>query len=86
MTTTMPNPMEMLLKLFSGVQTQASSLKPMDDTTLYKIETATNLYNGRIVHEDGVAILFMTCHGKSVKILKENVKSIVIVNNQNWIN
>jgi hypothetical protein len=86
MTTTMPNPMEMLLKLFSGVQTQTSSEKPIHDTTLYKIETATNSYNGRIVHDDGVAILFMTSHGKSVKILKENVKSIVIVNNQNWIN
>lgn len=79
----MPNPMEMLLKLFSGVQTQASSLKPMDDTTLYKIETATSLYNGRIVHQDSVAIALMTTGGKSVKILKENMKSIVIVNNQN---
>lgn len=83
MTTTMPNPMEMLLKLFSGVQTQASSLKPMDDTTLYKIETATSLYNGRIVHQDSVAIALMTTGGKSVKILKENMKSIVIVNNKN---
>lgn len=79
----MPNPMEMLLKLFSGVQTQASSLKPMDDTTLYKIETATSLYNGRIVHQDSVAIALMTTGGKSVKILKENMKSIVIVNNKN---
>ena len=83
MTTTMPNPMEMLLKLFSGVQTQASLLKPMNDTTLYKIETATSLYNGRIVHQDSVAIALMTTGGKSVKILKENMKSIVIVNNKN---
>jgi hypothetical protein len=83
MTTTMPNPMEMLLKLFSGVQTQSSSLKPMNDTTLYEIETATNLYNGRIVHQDSVAIALMTTAGKSVKILKENMKSIVIVNNKN---
>lgn len=75
--------MEMLLKLFSGVQTQAYSSKPMDDTTLYKIETATSLYNGRIVHQDSVAIALMTTAGKSVKILKENMKSIVIVNNKN---
>lgn len=78
MTTAMPKPLEMLFKLFSGVQTQAPSEKAMDDTTLYKIETATNLYNGRIMYQDSSAIVLMTTAGKSVKILKENVKRITI--------
>lgn len=83
MVDTMPNPMEVLLKLFSGVQTQAQSEKAMDDTTLYKIETQTNLYHGRIVNQDNVAIVFLTTQGKSVKILKENVRSIIIDKNKN---
>lgn len=83
MTTTMPNPMEILLKLFSGVQTQARSEKAMDDTTLYKIETQINLYHGRIVNQDNVAIILLTNQGKSVKILKENVRSITIEKNRN---
>lgn len=83
MTTAMPKPLERLLKLFSGAQTQAPTERAMDDTTLYKIETQTNQYHGRIVNQDNVAIILLTNQGKSVKILKENVRSITIDKNKN---
>lgn len=54
-------------------------IKPMNDSTLYRIETQSNLYHGRIIHQDGKVIMLVNDAGKSVKILKENVKNISIV-------
>jgi len=65
-----------LLKLFNPF---AKTSKPMEDHTLYQITTNSHNYCGCIVHQDSVVIKLQSKEGKPVKILKENVRSIVVL-------
>ncbi|MFM9838181.1 MAG: hypothetical protein ACKVOQ_07950 [Cyclobacteriaceae bacterium] len=68
-----------LLKLFTPFTKTSPRNKLMEDTTLYQIITLTNSYCGRIAHQDEVMIKLQSKEGKPVKILKQNIKSIVIL-------
>lgn len=67
-----------LLKLFNPFA-KTSIPKPMEDHTLYQIITQSHHYCGCIVHQDAVVIKLQSKDGKPVKILKENIKSIVVL-------
>jgi hypothetical protein len=68
-----------LLKLFIPFTKTSSSLKPMEDHTPYRITTQNHNYRGQVVHQDGMVIKLRRIEGKPVKILKENIKSIVVL-------
>ena len=67
-----------VIKLFNPFA-KSSSLKPMEDHTLYQIITLSHNYCGCIVHQDEVMIKLQSKEGKPVKILKENIRSIVVL-------
>jgi hypothetical protein len=68
-----------LLKLFNPFAKTSTNLKPLEDHTLYQIITLSHNYCGCIVHQDGVVIKLQSKEGKPVKILKENIRSIVVL-------
>jgi hypothetical protein len=68
-----------LLKLFNPFASSPPRNKPMADPTLYQIITLSNSYCGRIAHQDAVVIKLQSKEGKPVKILKQNIRSIVIL-------
>ena len=68
-----------LLKLLNPFAKTSANLKPMEDHTLYQIITLRHNYCGCIVHQDSVVIKLQSKEGKPVKILKENIKSIVVL-------
>ena len=49
------------------------------DPTTYQIETISHTYCGRIQYQDDVYIKLITDKPRVVKILKENIKQITIV-------
>jgi hypothetical protein len=65
-----------LLKLFNPL---AKTSKQMEDHALYQITTNSHNYCGCIVHQNEVMIKLQSKEGKPVKILKENIKSIVVL-------
>ena len=65
-----------LVKLFSPF---AKTSKQMEDHALYQIITNSHNYCGCIVHQDEVMIKLQSKEGKPVKILKENIRSIVVL-------
>ncbi len=67
-----------LLKLFNPF-VKSSGHKPMEDHTLYQITTNSHNYCGCIVHQNEVMIKLQSKEGKPVKILKENIRSIVVL-------
>jgi hypothetical protein len=71
--------MEILLKLLSPLFKRQQTLAPIGDSTLYRVQTRTNTYCGRIMHQDEVVIRFQSNEGKPVKILKENIRNISIL-------
>ena len=68
-----------LAKLFTLFFPSASTTKPQSDYTLYQIATHTSNYCGRIINQDDVVIRFQNKEGKPVKILKENIRSILVL-------
>lgn len=68
-----------LLKLFTPFARSSPRYKHMEDNTLYQIITLSNSYCGRIAHQDAVVIKLQSKEGRPVKILKENIKSIVVL-------
>ena len=68
-----------ILKLFNPFPVMSSRTEAMEDHTLYQIITLSHNYCGHIVHQDGVVIKLQSKEGKPVKILKENIKSIVVL-------
>ncbi len=65
-----------LVKLFSPL---VKTSKPIEDHALYQITTNSHNYCGCIVHQDSVVIKLQSKEGKPVKILKENIRSIVVL-------
>jgi hypothetical protein len=57
----------------------AKTSKPMEDHTLYQIITNSHNYCGCIVHQNEVMIKLQSKEGKPVKILEENIRSIVVL-------
>ncbi len=49
------------------------------DPTHYEVQTLNNTYRGLIVTQDNMVMQLRTHDGKPVKILKENIKKISIV-------
>jgi hypothetical protein len=68
-----------LLKLLNPFAKSPLRNKLMDDPTLYQIITLSNSYCGRIAHQDAVVIKLQSKEGRPVKILKQNIRSIVIL-------
>jgi hypothetical protein len=68
-----------LLNLFTPFAKSPPRSKPTDDNTLYQIITLNNSYCGRIARQDEVMIKLQSKEGKPVKILKQNIKSIVVL-------
>jgi hypothetical protein len=68
-----------LLKLFNPFAKTSTSTPPMEDPALYQIITNSHHYCGCIVHQNEVMIKLQSKGGKPVKILKENIKSIVVL-------
>jgi hypothetical protein len=65
-----------LSKLFNPF---AKTSKQMEDPALYQIITNSHNYCGCIVHQDEAMIKLQSKEGKPVKILKENIRSIVVL-------
>ena len=65
-----------LVKLFSPL---VKTSKQMEDNALYQIITNSHNYCGHIVHQDSVVIKLQSKEGKPLKILKENIRSIVVL-------
>ncbi len=63
--------------LYAFVSQNASVLS---DPTLYRIETNSNVYGGYIIFQDDMMIKFRTIDLKPVKILKQNIKRVMIAN------
>jgi hypothetical protein len=68
-----------LLNLLNPFAKTSPRNTPMADTTLYQIITLSNSYCGRIAHQDAVVIKLQSKEGRAVKILKQNIRSIVIL-------
>jgi hypothetical protein len=68
-----------LLKLFNPFPVMCARTEAMEDHRLYQIITYSHNYCGCIIHQDAVVIKLQSKEGKPVKILKENIKSIVVL-------
>ena len=55
---------------------------PMMDTTIYRIETSSHQYCGKILYQDNVVIRLKGFKPKPVKILNANIERIAIVKNE----
>ncbi len=51
----------------------------IEDLTIYKVETRTNTYCGRISHQNDMMMWLRSSTDKPVKILKENITRITIL-------
>jgi hypothetical protein len=73
--------METILKLLSPISffKKQSLLVAISDPTIYQVETHTNIYCGRIMHQDDTVIRFQSSEGKPIKILKKNINRITIL-------
>ena len=65
-----------LVKLFNPL---VKTSKQMEDHALYQIITLSHNYCGHTVHQDSVVIKLQSKEGKPLKILKENIRSIVVL-------
>jgi hypothetical protein len=65
-----------LVKLFNPL---VKTSKQMEDHALYQIITNSHNYCGCIVRQDSVVIKLQSKEGKPVKILEENIRSIVVL-------
>jgi hypothetical protein len=68
-----------LLKLFNPFAKTSPNRKPVEERKLYQIVTLSHNYCGSIVRHDAVVIKLQSKEGKPVKILKENIRSIVVL-------
>ena len=53
--------------------------RALEDRTLYQVATRTNNYSGRISYQDNVVIWLSIEEEKQVKILKDNIVRITIL-------
>lgn len=67
------------LKLFLTKEKPGPSLRAMEDMTVYKVETKTNAYCGRISHQNDIMMWLLCSTNKPVKILKQNIVRITII-------
>jgi hypothetical protein len=75
--------------LINLIKPQPAAVLPQD-SSVYKIETSTGRYCGRILYQDDVVLRLACTKSKPVKILKSNilkisqVKSEVVSQYQEW--
>lgn len=67
--------MEFLKSLF-----RSEPVSVVMDPTVYEIVTVNQTHKGRIVHQDEVVINLQSLEKKSIKILKQNIKQVIILN------
>jgi hypothetical protein len=72
----------MLHSLFGILTPQAASTTPIEDPTVYMIETSIKKYCGRIIYQDDVLLKLKGFKPKPVKILKSNIIKIKLVENE----
>ena len=69
-----------LLKSIANLFTiDKPKMTPMEDPTVYRIETSMKKYCGKIIYQDDMMIKLKTSRAKAVKILKPNIDRITIV-------
>lgn len=51
----------------------------LTDPTVYSIETMQRIYYGRIVFQDDIQLKLQTVENKAIKILKENIRCIKVM-------
>jgi hypothetical protein len=54
---------------------------PLVDFTEYKIATNTHEYTGTIIYQNDIVIKFQERNNKQVKILKSNIRQMVVLAN-----
>lgn len=68
-----------MLRIIKTLFTYHQPITERGDHKLYHIATLSNNYCGRIAHQDEVMIKLQSKNGKPVKILKENIRSMVVL-------
>ena len=69
-----------LLKSIANMFTiSRPQVTPIEDPTIYQIETSIRKYCGKIIYQDDMMIKLKIAKPKAVKILKSNIDRITIV-------
>lgn len=64
------------LKTILNSTSDKPAIRPVEDPTVYYVETSIGNYCGRILYQDDVAIKLRITKPKPVKILKSNIAKI----------